>query len=825
MKQKYFGLLAFLLVMVCFGFSGNVYGQWFKTTPTNTAMVNVQYVYDANVFTLPDSAFYLDEKLEGMTINQANGRVTWTPTSINQGGKVSVRITAGAFSETQTFYIYVSDAVVCDEDMVAYWKMDETSGNTFEDFKNGYDAVTSVAPEDTIGVVGMAQKFDPARDIRLSVADNANQFDWANGEDISASVWFKSNHDITSADGPQVFLGRLGASGNVNYEHWWWFGLDTNNYVAVSVTNSVGMLLDGDPGYPNVLQNHSQYGQHYNDNQWHHAVFTLDANASNNYNLKIYVDGVLNQAFNPNKTFVPGNFASTADLNIGWWQNPWSANFELEGLMDEVALYKRALTAQEIQQMYNDGLAKLAYCQPGNFAPIFKSTPITVATEDVVYEYDIETDDLDAGDDLTITVVSAPEWMTSFTDNGDGTATIGGTPNNDDVGNGTVTLNVSDGSVDIEQEFTVAVGNVNDAPVFTSTAVTIAEENTEYVYNVTASDVDAGSTLTFSATTTLPAWLSLTDNGDGTAELSGTPANANVGNVVVTLRVTDNAAATADQTFTIVVSNVNDDPVITGQEELTTEEDENIVLSLTNLTVTDPDNNFPADFTLEVKAGEDYTFSGNTVTPAENFFGELTVNIAVSDLSSTVDGTVTITVTPVNDIPEITSDPITTAAAGTAYQYWVSAVDVEDEELTFEAITLPAWATFTYNTNLKLGLVQGTPPTNAAASSVIEIRVTDSDDDSDTQQFTVTVSGVTAVSDLNADALVVYPSPVKDVLYIRTTGKTGKFQILTLSGSLVKEVIMNKTETEIELSELKSGIYLYRMIDGDNQVNGKFIKE
>jgi GPH family glycoside/pentoside/hexuronide:cation symporter len=48
-----------------------------------------------------------------------------------------------------------------------------------------------------------------------------------------------------------------------------------------------------------------------------------------------------------------------------------------------------------------------------------------------------------------------------------------------------------------------------------------------------------------------PAWLTLTDHGDGTATLSGTPSNADVGAHPVVLRVTD---AFTEQIFTITVA-------------------------------------------------------------------------------------------------------------------------------------------------------------------------------------------------------------------------------------------------------------------------------
>ncbi len=94
---------------------------------------------------------------------------------------------------------------------------------------------------------------------------------------------------------------------------------------------------------------------------------------------------------------------------------------------------------------------------------------------------------------------------------------------------------------------------VNSPPSFTSTAVVDATEGEVYSYAITASDAD-GDPLTITATpaTTLPAWLTLVDNGDGTATLSGTPAAGDVGNHDVSLEVSDGTDS-ATQEFTIAV--------------------------------------------------------------------------------------------------------------------------------------------------------------------------------------------------------------------------------------------------------------------------------
>lgn len=94
---------------------------------------------------------------------------------------------------------------------------------------------------------------------------------------------------------------------------------------------------------------------------------------------------------------------------------------------------------------------------------------------------------------------------------------------------------------------------VNQAPTFTSTPVTAAEEGTAYSYNITADDADTGDNLTITAPT-LPSWLALNDNGNGTGTLTGNPTNGEVGLHSVELRVEDNSGSYDTQSFTISVT-------------------------------------------------------------------------------------------------------------------------------------------------------------------------------------------------------------------------------------------------------------------------------
>ena len=118
----------------------------------------------------------------------------------------------------------------------------------------------------------------------------------------------------------------------------------------------------------------------------------------------------------------------------------------------------------------------------------------------------------------------------------------------------TFTYHANDGIADSNTAtVTITVTPLNDAPTFTSTPVTAATEEITYTYNVTIADVDNAVTDLTIAAPTRPGWLTLTDNGDGTATLTGIPTQTDTGDHPVVLQVSDGAATTT-QPFTITVS-------------------------------------------------------------------------------------------------------------------------------------------------------------------------------------------------------------------------------------------------------------------------------
>ena len=311
-----------------------------------------------------------------------------------------------------------------------------------------------------------------------------------------------------------------------------------------------------------------------------------------------------------------------------------------------------------------------------NNPPKITGTPVTAASENSDYVYFITATDPDAGDRLSITTSDLPKWL-SLTDNGDGTARLSGTPADADAGEHSVSLRVKDTTGETDtQSFKITVTNVNEPPIFTGTPMTDATEDAMYIYSITTSDADTGDSLTIK-TLKIPVWLSLTDNRDGTAKLAGIPADSDIGSHSIALEVRDRAGAADVQAFEITVANVNDAPIITGQNPLSTSEETALTITLNDLTVSDPDNEYPIDFRLTVQNSMNYTHEGNTLIPMNGFSGILTVPVTVND--GTDDSNVfdlNIVVSPVAHTRAI-SGRITGLAAGNATEITVSSLSAD----------------------------------------------------------------------------------------------------------------------------------------------------
>ena len=133
-----------------------------------------------------------------------------------------------------------------------------------------------------------------------------------------------------------------------------------------------------------------------------------------------------------------------------------------------------------------------------------------------------------------------------FADNGDGTATISGTPDGAALGPYTVTLTAKNKAGKATQSFTLTIWA---APVIAAIPTTTATIGTAMDLTITATGYD---TPVLTESGTLPKGLTFTSTGNGQATISGTPARNTNGSRAITITAT-NQVGTVSQTFTLKV--------------------------------------------------------------------------------------------------------------------------------------------------------------------------------------------------------------------------------------------------------------------------------
>lgn len=242
-----------------------------------------------------------------------------------------------------------------------------------------------------------------------------------------------------------------------------------------------------------------------------------------------------------------------------------------------------------------------------------------------------------------------------------------------------------------------------------------------------------------------------TDSGETftTTVLAGTP---NDGAQTVTVPSVDTTTARlmvkcSDNIFyavntggTFTINGIaGDAPTITGQVELSVDEDNSLTVNLTDLTVDDSDNNFPADFTMTLSAGDNYTVEGNVVTPAANYNGSLTVPVKVNDGQNDSNTfNLSVTVNAVNDAPVITSAGLLSTDEDTALTIDLSALTISDPDSNAGSMTLmlSGGDNYTLDGNVLM------PAENYHGTLAVMAKVNDGQADSNEVVLSVTVNSV-----------------------------------------------------------------------------------
>ncbi|MGA1823315.1 MAG: Ig-like domain-containing protein [bacterium] len=148
-----------------------------------------------------------------------------------------------------------------------------------------------------------------------------------------------------------------------------------------------------------------------------------------------------------------------------------------------------------------------------------------------------------------------------------------------------------------------------------------------------------------------------------------------------------------------------------------------------------------------------------TYTPDENVSGDDSFTFKVND--GTIDSniaTVMITINPVNDAPVIMSQAPTTAIEDETYTYNAIALDIDNDDLIWSLLNAPDGMSIDSST----GVITWIPGEGVLTSDIVILTVDDGQGDSDTEEFTISVTPVNDAPTING---IPQTSVLEDTLY------------------------------------------------------------
>ena len=82
-----------------------------------------------------------------------------------------------------------------------------------------------------------------------------------------------------------------------------------------------------------------------------------------------------------------------------------------------------------------------------------------------------------------------------------------------------------------------------------------------------------------------------------------------------------------------------------------------------------------------------------------------------------------------------------------------------------------------------------------------------------------------SLTEENVNEFNIYPNPVKETLFLDAGNiEVNEIQILDITGKKIMVKNMSLTNTSLDVSDLKKGIYFITLFDGKNRIQKKFIK-
>jgi hypothetical protein len=321
-----------------YGYCGNfTLAPDITSSAVTRCYVNQEYIYQVVALGVPAPTFNLSGAPAGISINTFTGKISGIPTI---PGEYTMTITASASgSDVQIFTLEVLES--CIGKTSFYFDFEEAEGDVIYDAFSPREGYLVNSPERTDGLVGNAIQFNGIDERAFILKEE--EYDWLKNQSFTIELWCLPG---AVTEELQVMIGR-----DVPGSTQWWMGTWRETGVPVFY------LYDSNRDGGGVVGRNSIH-----DGSWHHVAAVR--NGTSGHTL-LFVDGEL-QADSV-RTYA-NDFAADVNLQVANLYQDYNRYF-YEGKLDEIAIYKRALTADEIRGHFRHGLSGLNYCDAARLGP------------------------------------------------------------------------------------------------------------------------------------------------------------------------------------------------------------------------------------------------------------------------------------------------------------------------------------------------------------------------------------------------------------------------------------------------------------------------
>ena len=229
--------------------------------------------------------------------------------------------------------------------LVRYWTFDEANGSTSSDVRGSFDGMLAGGAAFVPGKFGNAVEFDGSTaevDFGLGAGDLGDKF--------TVSIWVK----WTGADSPANAMRILENKNDSNSSDGWGIFTESSNDTNALVRGSSDAAIS------------SSVTTSWKANDWHHIVAVF-----NDANLEVFADGS-SRASGVIAPVTPGG----KSLKMGKWHNGNANTFK--GLMDDLRLYDKVLTVNEVATLFGGGSGDFARSSNGTVGTIKNTGTVTL---------------------------------------------------------------------------------------------------------------------------------------------------------------------------------------------------------------------------------------------------------------------------------------------------------------------------------------------------------------------------------------------------------------------------------------------------------------